>query len=149
MQNINLNTLFRTSVGFDRLNSILESASNPPDLGLTYPPHNIIKDSENEYRIVFALAGFSIDELDVTLENNTLTVKSIKLDTLDKAKYIHRGISRRDFNRSFQLADFMEVVRANMQNGLLEIYLKREIPQALQPKTIKILEENKIINKAA
>ena len=75
--------------------------------------------------------------------------KSIKLDTPDKAKYIHRGISRRGFNRSFQLADFMEVIRANMQNGLLEISLKREIPQALQPKTIKILEENKIINKAA
>ncbi|MEE2705280.1 MAG: Hsp20 family protein [Pseudomonadota bacterium] len=149
MQNINLNTLFRTSVGFDRINSILEGASSHADLGLTYPPHNIIKDSENEYRIIFALAGFSIEELDVTLENNTLTIKSIKKKESDVNKFIYRGISRRGFKRSFQLADFMEVVRANMHNGLLEISLKREIPQALQPKTIKILQEHKITNKAA
>ena len=149
MQRTKLNTLFRTSVGFDRINSILESASSHADLGLTYPPHNIIKDSENEYRIVFALAGFSIEELDVTLENNTLTVKSIKKKEIDENKFVYRGISRRGFNRSFQLADFMEVTRANMKNGLLEVYLRREIPKALMPKSIKIFQENELTNQAA
>ena len=93
MQNINLNTLFTTSVKLDRINSIIESQSLHNNASLSYPPHNIIQDSDNKYRIVFALAGFSNEELEVIVENNTLKVKSLNTNQANKEKYIYKGIS--------------------------------------------------------
>lgn len=149
MQNINLNTLFTTSVKLDRINSIIESQSLHNNASLSYPPHNIIQDSDNKYRIVFALAGFSNEELEVIVENNTLKVKSLNTNQANKEKYIYKGISSRNFERRFQLTRFMEVNDASMQNGLLTIFLNKKIPKDLQPRSIKISSNNDLKNKAA
>jgi len=149
MQNLNLNTLFRTSVGFDRINSIVENDSVHKKITLSYPPHNIIKDTENDYRIVFAVAGFTNDDLEVIVENNTITIKSLNLNKNDNEKFIYRGISSRNFERRFELSDFMEVTSADMENGLLTITLKRKIPKEFQPKSIKISLNNNLKDKAA
>ena len=148
MQNINLNTLFRTSFKLDRINSNIESQSLHDNKSLSYPPHNIIHDSDDKYRIVFAVAGFSNEDLEVIVESNTLKIKSLNRNQ-NSEKYIYKGISSRNFERRFELTDFMEVTDASMQNGLLTIFLHRQIPKDLQPRAIKISLNNDLKNKAA
>lgn len=137
--NFDLTPLFRTSIGFDRMAQLLDQA-NRIDQTPSYPPYNIESLDENNYRITLALAGFSNRDLNITSEQNTLTVSGkIETERDDKSKnYIHRGIATRSFERRFQLADHVRVKGANMDNGLLNIELEREIPEAMKPRTIEI-----------
>jgi len=134
--NFDLTPLFRTSVGFDRMAQLLDQA-NRIDQTPSYPPYNIESIDDNNYRITLALAGFSDQDLEITTEQNTLSVKG-KKETEVAGKFIHRGIANRSFERRFQLADHVKVKAANMNNGLLHIELEREIPEAMKPRTIAI-----------
>ncbi|KAA3641365.1 MAG: heat-shock protein [Proteobacteria bacterium] len=137
--NFDLTPLFRTSIGFDRMAQLLDQA-NRIDQTPSYPPYNIEHLDENNYRITLALAGFSEQDLNITTEQNTLTVSGkIESETEEKDKnFIHRGIATRSFERRFQLADHVRVKGANMDNGLLHIELEREIPEAMKPRSIEI-----------
>ncbi|WP_431310021.1 Hsp20 family protein [Marinicella meishanensis] len=141
--NFDLTPLFRTSIGFDRMAQLLDQA-NRIDQAPSYPPYNIESIDENNYRITLALAGFSDQDLAITSEQNTLTVKG-KKDGDVEGKFIHRGIATRSFERRFQLADHVNVKSANMVNGLLNIDLEREIPEAMKPRTIAIGTEQKTL----
>jgi len=142
--NFDLTPLFRTSIGFDRMAQLLDQA-NRIDQTPSYPPYNIESIDKNNYRITLALAGFSDQDLDITSEQNTLTVKGKKESDVE-GKFIHRGIANRSFERRFQLADHVKVKAANMNNGLLHIELEREIPEAMKPRTITIGTEQKTID---
>jgi molecular chaperone IbpA len=129
----------RSTVGFDRLFDMLENST----LGQTqenYPPFDLIKEGENEYRIELAVAGFKPEELDITAQQNVLVVSGRKKDESDEkgSDYIYRGIATRSFERRFALADHIQVRGADMRDGLLSIELKREIPEAMKPKKIDI-----------
>jgi len=138
MTTFDLSPLFRTSVGFDHLNRLLESAARFDESAATYPPYNIEAVGEDAYRIVIAVAGFREDDIKVSVENNTLTVSGRLEGEDDKSRFLHRGIAGRAFERRFQLADHIEVKAARLENGLLEIDLVREVPEALKPRTITI-----------
>jgi molecular chaperone IbpA len=129
----------RSTVGFDRLFDMLENST----LGQTqenYPPFDLIKEGENEYRIELAVAGFKPEELDITAQQNVLVVSGRKKEESDEkgSDYIYRGIATRSFERRFALADHIQVRGADMRDGLLSIELKREIPEAMKPKKIDI-----------
>ncbi len=129
--------LYRSGVGFDRLARMLDEASSfeVP----TYPPYNIERVSEDEYRITMALAGFTADDIALEVKGQALTVTGKKVEKADaKAEYLHQGIAARNFERRFQLADHVEVTGADLSHGLLHIALKRSIPEALKPRTIAI-----------
>lgn len=137
MTNIDLTPLYRSSVGFDRFASLIDSAL-AADTGSTgYPPYNIEVLDENEYAITLALAGFEQEELDISTEKGVLTVRGEK-KSAGKRKFLHQGIAFRSFERKFNLADHIEVAGASLVNGLLTIELVREIPEALKPKKIAI-----------
>ncbi|TDR18353.1 Hsp20 family protein [Marinicella litoralis] len=142
--NFDLTPLFRTSVGFDRMAQLLDQA-NRIDQTPSYPPYNIESIDDNNYLITLALAGFSDEDLTITSEQNTLTVKG-KKDSEVQGKFIHRGIANRSFERRFQLADHVKVRAANMNNGLLHIELEREIPEAMKPKNIAIGTQQKTLD---
>lgn len=130
--------LYRTSVGFDRLASMLNSA-NRQDQGNSYPPYNIRTTSEDHYQITMAVAGFSEHDLEITTEENRLLIVGKRADeTEEQGEYLHRGIATRSFERRFNLADHVKVVNASLENGLLHIDLERELPEAMKPRTIKI-----------
>src|ERR687890_1299412 len=129
----------RSTVGFDRLFDMLENSAT----GATqenYPPFDLIKEGENEYRIELAVAGFKPDELDITAQQNVLIVSGRKNDESDQkgSDYVYRGIATRSFERRFALADHIQVRDADMKDGLLSISLLREIPEAMKPKKINI-----------
>jgi molecular chaperone IbpA len=129
----------RSTVGFDRLFDMLEnSALGQPQEN--YPPFDLIKDGDNEYRIELAVAGFKPDELDITAQQNVLIVSGRKSDESDEkgSNYVYRGIATRSFERRFALADHIQVRGADMKDGLLSISLVREIPEAMKPKKIDI-----------
>ncbi|RWH68440.1 Hsp20 family protein [Mesorhizobium sp.] len=128
--------LFRSSIGFDRMLNALETASRIETVD-NWPPYDIAKTSEDDYRISMAVAGFAQDELDITQEQNMLMVSGQKAGE-DKGEYLHRGIAGRAFQRRFELADHVKVVGANLVNGLLTIDLKREIPEEMKPRRIEI-----------
>jgi molecular chaperone IbpA len=138
MRTLDLTPLFRATVGFDNLSRVLDSVSRLGDTQTTYPPYNIVKNGADEYKITFAVAGLAESEIDVQVENNTLTVKGKSEGQDENVHYLHRGIAGRAFERRFELADHIRVVGARMQNGLLDIELKREIPEALKPRQIAI-----------
>ena len=142
--NFDLTPLFSTSVGFDRMAQLLDQA-NRIDQTPSYPPYNIESIDDNNYRITLALAGFGDNDLEITTEQNTLTVKG-KKDNDVEGKFIHRGIANRTFERRFQLADHVKVRAANMNNGLLHIELEREIPEEMKPRTISIGTEQKTLD---
>jgi molecular chaperone IbpA len=129
----------RSTVGFDRLFDMLENSTlgQPQE---NYPPFDLIKEGENEYRIELAVAGFKPEELDITAQQNVLIVSGRKKDESDEkgSDYIYRGIATRSFERRFALADHIQVRGADMRDGLLSIELKREIPEAMKPKKIDI-----------
>jgi molecular chaperone IbpA len=129
--------LYRSVVGFDRLANLLESAATET-APAGYPPYNIERTAENEYRIEIAVAGFRPDELNVEVKENLLTVQGHKAANDETRRYLHRGLAERNFERRFQLADYVVVTDANLQDGLLQIALKRELPEALKPRRIEI-----------
>jgi molecular chaperone IbpA len=141
MRTYDFTPLYRSAVGFDRLASLLENASRATSQDTGYPPYNIETTGENAYRIEIAVAGFSPDELNIEVKENLLTVtgrKTANDDTATQKTYLHRGLAERDFERRFQLADYVVVNDANLVNGLLSISLKRELPEALKPRRIEI-----------
>jgi molecular chaperone IbpA len=139
---LDLNPFYRNSVGFnqlfDRITSNIDTAQQ------SYPPYNIIRTSDEHYLIEIAAAGFLKTDVEITMENGTLTVtgKQIKkVDGEDEAngiEYLHRGLSGRNFTRTFNLAEYVEVKSADMNNGILSIHLEKKIPEAMKPKTIEI-----------
>ena len=141
MRTYDFTPLYRSAVGFDRLANLLENASRATSQDTGYPPYNIETTGENAYRIEIAVAGFSPDELNIEVKENLLTVTGRKTANDDQAPqktYLHRGLAERDFERRFQLADYVVVTDANLVNGLLSISLKRELPEALKPRRIEI-----------
>ena len=140
MRTYDFSPLYRSAVGFDRLANLLESAARTSQEG-GYPPYNIETTGENAYRIEIAVAGFSPDGLNIEVKENLLTVSGKKTandDAATQKTYLHRGLAERDFERRFQLADYVVVTDANLSNGLLSIALKRELPEALKPRRIEI-----------
>ena len=141
MRTYDFTPLYRSAVGFDRLANLLENASRATSQDTGYPPYNIETTGENAYRIEIAVAGFSPDELNIEVKENLLTVtgrKTANDDTATQKTYLHRGLAERDFERRFQLADYVIVTDAGLENGLLAIDLKRELPEALKPRRIEI-----------
>jgi len=138
MRNYDLTPLFRTSIGFDRMGQLLDAAMQLESKAKSYPPYNIERAGEDAYRITLAVAGFAEADLDITVQENRLTVSGKNADEGTEAEYLHRGIAGRAFERRFQLADHIQVIGARMDNGLLHIELVREIPEALKPRTIAI-----------
>jgi molecular chaperone IbpA len=138
MRHFDLTPLYRSTVGFDRLASILDQVSSADVGQTTYPPYNIEKTGENAYRITLAVAGFADDELSIEARDGQLVVTGRKPDAEEKATVLHRGIATRAFERRFQLADHVRAAEAVTENGLLHIDLVREIPEALKPRKIEI-----------
>ena len=136
MRNYDLSPLFRSSIGFDHMNRLINTASKT-DIE-TYPPYNIEKVDEDDYRITMAVAGFSNEDLDLIQKENALFIKGQANIKNTKTEYLHRGIAARSFERRFSIADHVNVIGANLQNGILTIELKRDIPEALKPRKIKI-----------
>ena len=137
MRTIDFSPLYRSVVGFDRLASLLDAAA-AQDSATGYPPYNIERTGEDAYRVEIAVAGFRPDELTIEVKENLLTVQGRKAANDDARKFLHRGLAERNFERRFQLADYVIVNDANLADGLLSISLKRELPEALKPRTIKI-----------
>jgi molecular chaperone IbpA len=135
MATLDFTPLFRSSIGFDQLPGLLSHALERPETG--YPPYNIEKYGEDQYRIVMAVAGFGKDDVELVQEQNRLTIRG-RLKETDARTYLHRGIATRAFERHFDLADYVEVTDATMGEGLLVISLKRELPEALKPRSIPI-----------
>jgi molecular chaperone IbpA len=139
MRTYDLTPFYRSTVGFDRFFSLLDRAAADGSPG--YPPYNIERTGENSYRISIAVSGFSQNELSIVAKENTLTVKGEKTaveNGTDKSEVLYRGIAARAFERAFQLADFVAVKNASLENGLLHIDLVREIPEAKKPRSIPI-----------
>ena len=153
MRSYDLSPLFRSSVGFDRMMRLLDAATRMDESAPSYPPYNIEKTGENAYRITMAVAGFSEDELTITVQEGVLTVAGKSMKDGEPAQFLHRGIARRAFERRFELADTIQVGGANLANGLLHIDLVREVPEAMKPRTIKVgpakVEPRVIDSKAA
>jgi len=142
MNTIDLTPLYRNSVGFDRMASLLDNALRSDSSSQGYPPYNIEVIEDNRYTISLAVAGFTQDDLDINIEKGVLTVRGNKADDSDK-NYLHRGIANRAFERKFNLADYVEVTDADLDNGLLTISLLKEIPEAMKPKSISINQTRK------
>lgn len=140
MNTIDLTPLYRSSVGFDRMASLLDSALRGEQQVGGYPPYDIEVVAENRYAVTLAVAGFADKELDIQVENGVLTVRGKKDgdDSPEERKFLYRGIANRAFERKFNLADHVEVVSADLNNGLLTISLKKEIPEAMKPRSIEI-----------
>lgn len=138
MRHADFAPLYRSTVGFDRLFQMLDNVAGVDAEAPTFPPYDIEKVGENSYRIVMAVAGFSKDDLNVEVKENTLSVKGTKPDESASAEYLHRGIAKRNFERRFQLADHVQVTGADVVDGLLYVDLVRELPERMKPRTIAI-----------
>lgn len=148
MRHTDFTPFYRSAIGFDRLFQMLDSGVDS-DNG--YPPYNIERTGENAYRITMAVAGFTPDELQVEAKESALTVSGEKKPDTAQRTFLHRGIAARNFERRFQLADYVEVVSAGFENGLLNIELQRNIPERMKPRQIAIggSTETKQIDAAA
>jgi molecular chaperone IbpA len=134
-----LTPLFRSTIGFDNLSRLTESANQFDSKQVSYPPYNIEKLGEDEYRISMAVAGFAEDDIEITVEDSSLLITGKASEEENgSSSYLHRGIARRAFERRFQLADHIKVSGANPENGLLHIELVREVPEEKRPRTIEI-----------
>ena len=136
MRTIDFSPLYRSVVGFDRLAYLLDAAAVDSTAG--YPPYNIERTDENAYRVEIAVAGFRPEELNIEVKENLLTVTGRKAANDEQRRFLHRGLAERNFERKFQLADYVVVTEANLADGLLSIALKRELPEALKPRRIEI-----------
>ncbi len=139
MRTIDYAPLYRSTIGFDRMFSMLDAVGNG-ETSQTYPPYNIERTGENAYRISMAVAGFAEDELSIESKEQVLTITGEKKQTEEKegSQYLFQGIASRAFERRFQLADHVEIRTASLENGLLHIDLVREIPEAMKPRKIEI-----------
>jgi len=148
MRHVDFAPLYRSTVGFDRLFSLLDSPS-VPDNSQTYPPYNIERTGENAYRVTLAVAGFGDEELSIEARENVLTVKGEKAESQESETFetLYRGIAGRAFERRFQLAEYVEVKGAALKNGLLHIDLVRVIPEAMKPRRIAITTADNVNEK--
>ena len=137
MNSIDLTPLYRSSIGFDGLASLLDRAYSSESVTPNYPPYNIEVLSENRYAITLAVAGFEEEELDIHVEKGALTVRG-KTQSDEERNFLYQGIANRSFERKFNLADHIEVTGAALNNGLLTVKMVKEIPEAMKPKRIKI-----------
>ena len=138
MRHVDFTPLYRSTVGFDRLFTMLDSLAQPEG-AQSYPPYNIERTGENAYRISMAVAGFDESELSIELNQHLLTVKGEKgNENGEGSETLYRGIAKRAFERRFQLADHVEVTGASLKNGLLFVDLKRNIPEEMKPRKIAI-----------
>jgi molecular chaperone IbpA len=133
--NLNFSPLFRSTIGFDRVFDLLENASRTQSFD-SWPPYDIVRTSEDSYRITMAVAGFSESEISITHQPNLLIVAGNKPE--EEGEYLHRGIPGASFERRFELADHVKVAKADLQNGLLTIALVREVPEEMKPRKISI-----------
>jgi molecular chaperone IbpA len=136
MRTIDFSPLYRSVVGFDRLADLLDAATTETASG--YPPYNIERTGDNSYRIEIAVAGFKSKDLNIEIKENLLTVQGRKAESDEARRYLHRGLAERNFERRFQLADYVVVTDAQLADGLLSLSLKRELPEALKPRRIEI-----------
>ena len=137
MRTLNLDPFWRTTVGFDRLFDMMDESLRfePQD---NYPPCNIVRTGEDSYRISLAVAGFKPEQVNVTVQQNMLTISGRVHEKQDQAEYVYRGIAARPFERHFSLADFVEVKHASFEDGLLQIELERKVPESMKPRKIEI-----------
>lgn len=153
MRHFDLTPLYRSTIGFDRIGSLLDTLNAYEGDAPSYPPYNIERVSENAYRISMAVAGFGESDLDIEVKENTLTVRGEKRAEQENSTFLHRGIAARSFERRFQLADYVMVKGAVLENGLLHVDLERELPEAMKPRTIEITaksaEQPKVIDSQA
>ena len=148
MRHFDLSPLYRSTVGFDRMFSLLDNMAQPEGAP-TYPPYNIERTGENAYRITMAVAGFAEEDISIEVKENALSVRGQKAETEADAQreFLHQGIAARAFDRRFQLADHVEVKGASLENGLLHIDLEREIPEAMKARTIAISAPKRVKQK--
>ena len=137
MPTIDFAPLFRTAIGFDRLARLVDTAASGQE-AQTYPPYNIEKTGDDTYRLTVAVAGFSPEDLDITVKDNMLLVSGRSANDGQKAEVLYRGIAGRAFERRFVLADHIVVEGANVEHGLLHVGLKRVVPEALKPRRIEV-----------
>ncbi len=154
MRHFDLTPLYRSTIGFDRVGSLLDTLSSFEGETPSYPPYNIERVAENAYRISMAVAGFGETDLDIEVKENTLSIRGEKHGVPEDSTYLHRGIASRSFERRFQLADYVVVKGASLENGLLHVDLVRELPEAMKPRTIEITtkaetEKPKVIDSKA
>lgn len=151
MNTIDLTPLYRSTIGFDRLGALLDSALRAEQASSGYPPYNIEVTGENRYGITLAVAGFEQSELDIQVEKGVLTVRGKKSSDSNKEerKYLHQGIATRGFERKFSLADHVEVTGASLNNGLLTLSLVKEIPEAMKPRNIAISQSGNVLEHQA
>jgi molecular chaperone IbpA len=140
MRHFDLTPLYRSTVGFDRLASLINSMGPLEGDTPAYPPYNIQLIGENQYRITMAVAGFAEADIEIEAKENSLTVRGEQTSTSEseESEFLHRGIATRTFERRFQLEEHVEVKGASLENGLLHINLEREIPEAMKPRSIAI-----------
>jgi len=138
MTNFDFSPLFRSTIGFERLMRLADAATQVDPSSQSYPPYNIESTGENAYRLTMAVAGFSPEEIDVVVKDSELSVTGKAKKDDEKTNYLHRGIARRAFERRFNLADYIKVVSASLDNGLLHIDLERDVPEAAKPRKIAI-----------
>ncbi len=138
MRTFDLTPLLRSTVGFDRFDRLFEAVMRQDESALAYPPYNIEKCGEDKYRVTLAVAGFSEDDLEVSVRENTLIVSGKALAEKKDTSYLYHGIARRAFERRFELADHVQVTGASLKDGLLHIDLVREVPEAMKPRRIQI-----------
>jgi molecular chaperone IbpA len=141
MRPVDFSPFYRSTVGFDRLFQLLDGIGNPDLETPAYPPYNIERLSENAYRISMAVAGFTRDDINIEVKEQTLSVKGekkVETESGTSREFLHRGIAQRAFERRFQLADHVEVTGADLQDGLLHVDLKRNIPERMKPRQISI-----------
>lgn len=144
---LDLPNLHRATIGFDRLfNELDRQFANSQSSG--YPPYNIAQINDDEFMITLAVAGFGMDNLDITKDGNILRVEGTSPKGGEKVNYLHKGIGERNFRREFTLADHVDVVSAGLELGMLNIHLKREVPEELQPKKIAITDYNGYVQEA-
>jgi molecular chaperone IbpA len=152
MRHFDLTPLYRSTIGFDRLGSLLDTLSSFEGEAPSYPPYNIERVGENEYRISMAVAGFGAGDLAIDVKESALSIRGEKTTEQEDTTFLHRGIASRSFERRFQLADHVLVKGATLENGLLHVDLVRELPEAMKPRTIPIAtktEKPKVIDSKA
>ena len=138
MRHFDFAPLYRSTVGFDRLVNLLDGVSGFDNDTITYPPYNIERLGDNEYRITMAIAGFGESEINIEIKEQTLSVKGEKKAAEKEPQFLHRGIATRTFERRFQLADHVEVTGADLKDGLLHVDLVRNVPERLKPRQIQV-----------
>lgn len=138
MRHLDFAPLYRSTIGFDRLIRLLDEVAGVGDEAASYPPYNIERTGENEYRITMAVAGFGSDEIQVEVKDTALTIRGQKKAEEKKREYLYRGIAQRSFERRFQLAEYVEVRGASLNDGLLHIDLVRNLPERMRPRVIPI-----------